>query len=709
MCAKHGSFVAILSFLLLIVLTGGCAEEAAPVATETSPISQGIATATTVPLNPQRIWQNGRGQARRVMLDRSGQFAAAATSQGLYLYETSAWSLQQTFSPDQPVYTAVFSPDSRFLAYVPLNSNQVEIWDLARQQPLRTLPHAEAPQRHLAFAPDGETLASASFDTLHLWRTEDGGDIAHIKPESGGRIRDLAFAADGSLVAASLIQEGADELAFWLAADGRPSGTISPGDDLWLANVQFSPNATLLAAEYGAGETYSSSADGLFLHYLGPPTPTRRLQIESRLITSAWAFSAAGQWLAAGYQDSQIAIWPLDSAQPPTMLPGPPAGELLTLAASGTGESITAFYDDGLVRRFSLPDGSLIAEQEIAYSQQEWQIEDTGEERLLLRQDNGRFQAWDTQSGTLLTSNDDHSAGPISSLAFSPDGQTLAVGMGTGLVHFLDVTDGETVGQLPDHAGGVDALAFAPDGRSLASGVGERISALAFDDTVRIWSWPDQELQREMSGDKDEVAGCSAFQNQIAFSPDGRLLAAASHDFTVQLWQADGSQLLHTLAGHEAPILDLAMAPDGSVLASAAEDGTVRVWSADDGQPLGVLQSPAFGWQSVSFAPDGSTLAAATAAGEIMLWDMPGADLVAQFSAALNPRSDLVFSADGSLLAGAVGSEVYLWQAAAGDLAYRLAGPGGQVTSLAFSKDGRSLAAGTQQGSTALWRLQTTD
>jgi hypothetical protein len=176
----------------------------------------------------------------------------------------------------------------------------------------------------------------------------------------------------------------------------------------------------------------------------------------------------------------------------------------------------------------------------------------------------GEIILWEGESGEALRTLEGH-ADAVISVAFAPDGQTLASGSWDGTVKLWDAESGEALHTLEGHIDAVTSIAFAPDGQTLASG--------SWDGTVRLWDAASGDLLRTLEGHTDWVTS-------IAFAPDGQTLASASGDGTVRLWDAASGDLLRTLEGHTDWVTSIAFSPDGQTLASGSWDSTVRLWGA---------------------------------------------------------------------------------------------------------------------------------
>ncbi len=192
----------------------------------------------------------------------------------------------------------------------------------------------------------------------------------------------------------------------------------------------------------------------------------------------------------------------------------------------------------------------------------------------------------------------------------------------------------------------------------------------------------------------------------IAFSPDGSMLASASYDFTIKLWDLATNRQLRTLSGHAGAVRSVAFAPGGGALASGSEDGTVRIWDIRRAKELHILKSPIVGSvKAVAFRPDGKTLASAGNGG-ITLWDVARATPLRTFRSRYDVWS-IAFSPDGRILASEDKDlEVTLWNVETGTV-LRTLKQQSRVESIAFSPDGVTLASGGQDKTIILRNVHT--
>ena len=199
-------------------------------------------------------------------------------------------------------------------------------------------------------------------------------------------------------------------------------------------------------------------------------------------------------------------------------------------------------------------------------------------------------------------------SGYVTSVAISPDGQTLVSGSNDKTIKIWQLSTGQELRTLTGHSGWISSLAISPDGQTLVSG--------SWDKTIKIWQLSTGQELRTLTGH-------SAHVGSVAISPDGQTLVSGSGDNTIKIWELSTGRELRTLTGHSASVSSLAISPDGQTLVSGSgsdEGGTIKIWQLSTGQLLCTLTGHSGYVTSVAISPDGQTLVSGSYDHTIKIW-----------------------------------------------------------------------------------------
>ncbi|WP_141578882.1 WD40 repeat domain-containing protein [Actinomadura sp. WMMA1423] len=547
-----------------------------------------------------------------------------------------------------------FSPDGRLLASVEGDSGRtvVTLRDPSTLAPITELDDGPTSKGavvpHLAFSRDGRVLAASGDHAVRMWDAATHERLATI---STGRAGPTAFdlAPDGR----HFVTGGTDGTIRLWDARTRKAATL-PGRGWNLADVRYSPDGRAIATADKVHPVvlWDTAARRALRPLTGLPGPG-----------AAVAFSGDGAMLATDTNDGKVQLWDTATGLPLAQLTGHQGG-LNTVAFQPQGHTLASAGMDQTVRLWSLDRSVLTVHpsnsvNSVAYSP---------DGRTLAAGTDGTVRLWDTATGRMTPIP--APAGPANAIAFSPSGSVLAAGAGQNVL-LWDTAHRRPITRLPARPGlPVQGLAFSPDGRTLATVSGDAGAAGALGGRLQLW---DVGSGRNLAAlappgmDRGQVGGTLL---TVAFSPDGRTLATGDASGFVRFWDVAARRVVDEFwNGAAGSVLALAFSPDGRTLATGGQNQIVRLWDARTHRRIAELTGHTGIVWRLAFDRDGTSLATAGFDGSVRLWDVAARRLTA-----------VLTSPSPSIL-----------------------GTPPQVFAVGFSPDGGTVAAGRANGTILRW------
>ena len=636
-----------------------------------------------------------------------GKWLASAGSDGRVM----VWSSESGSCRVSPVKHresvewVAYSPDGMTLATASADMT-VKLWPDGR-----TLRGHVRPVICVAFSPDGKTVASASSKALRFWDVETGENYATIQGAEGGH---LAFSPDGQTLAWKGPGDGSTrrgETVNLYAARRIPWAMSLEHVVDSLPQIGFSPDGKTLGA-----------FDGEAIRLLDVDSGRTKAVCKSHPQGAAsLTFSPDGRYVAAS--SGGVKLWKVETGEELVTLRGhvgrinmmhfSPDGKTLASADSNPPTTIRIWDVENQTERHVMrahgdrmralafsPDGGTLASASRRVS----------------------IELWSTTTGREYASLRGHRK-DVASFSFSRDGKTLASGGRDQTIVLWDFNRGACTKRatLTGHLGPVTSVEFSPDSKTLASVASvyiyknkRRPTTDQLDGKIELKVWDAVTGKERFSVEMDHRK-FSRFA--YSYSPDGKTLAT-SGDRTIKLWDTKTGHERASLEGHSRLITSLMFSPDGLTLASTSggKGGTIKLWKASRSRHRLTLKRHTGAVKSVVFSPNGDLLASASEDDKVKLWESRTGEELASFSG--GSRALVAFARDGKHLMWPLGGslkivDVETHQKSSLPAQRERGAPrpirlhGKQIFAFEFSADFRRLATGggSSSRSIRLWNL----
>jgi WD40 repeat protein/serine/threonine protein kinase len=524
----------------------------------------------------------------------------------------------------------------------------------------------------VAYSPDGRLLASAGA-TPRVWDARTGR-LLHTLTGHTKQVHRVVFSPDGSRLATSSLD---DSLRVWDAATGRQLVTIDRPTGQPTQGLAFTPDSRQIASAEGglrssAVKFWDVATGNELFSWKAPSLPSNNSVIGA-------ALSPDGKHMAVF---SYSAIWLVEVETKKAVPLKMPASPIVRVVFSRDGGRLAA-CGSGQVRIWHVPSGNVQTTAHFAAVPIYGLAFSPDGRSLAVSNNDHTVQVHDAADGRAVMTLRGHSD-VVNAAVFSPNGRQIASAGRDGTIRFWDITapqEGPWFSGLP---GQIRRTAF--------SGDGQRLTAIG----PRLQTWEVITGRALFARQFAIMPGTSVSAPGTALSQDGRYLAGTTA-FNLFLFEATTGKEVFAERNEKYQAHDLAFSPDGRLLAQSSWDGSVRVRDGQTGRLLQSLEGHRSGAAApvrIAFSPDGTRLAS-TRWPDVKIWDTGTWQELFSLNGHRANVLSLSFSVDN-----------HVWDATMGTKMFDLSGQADPVTCVTFSPDKKRLFSCGQEGSINVWDLQ---
>jgi len=573
------------------------------------------------------------GIALAITFSPNGTYAAGGYSDNkIVIWNTEDWSVSQVLSShSERVLSLAFSPNGLFLASGSADDT-IRIWSTTTWTNIKRMTQHTGNIHAITFSPDGTRLVSASqYHRIRVWDTTTWSNI-ETKKNHSALVNSISFSPDGKYLASGSYD---NTVNIWDTSTWTVSKTLTAhGSNVYA--VAFSPDGKVLA---------SGSADATtIIHDVSTWNNIATLKGHSRRV-SELAFSPDGKYLASGGYLGSIAIWDTDTwkgwrtlnahSDLIDALTFSPLSDMLIIGSEDKSstvwdtnnwtlqQTLAGHSNEITFVKYSQMDNQLMSCDEnaviIDWDTILWKSQElvglsemsrlysavlSQDQKMLAVGYYNELRIWLTSSW----SNIEYKTGTfkgVQALAFSPDGNYLAMATGDKTILVFDTMTWATIATLSGHTGYIYSIQFSPDGRHIISG--------GSDGSIIVWKTATWTLFNNLSGHSQHV-------NALAFSHDNLYFASGSSDKTIRIWTTSTWTSVKSISGHTESITSLCFSPYNNYLVSGSGDKTVKIWSASSWDLLQSLGGHSHTITSIDISKNGNFITCGLRNGEMHIW-----------------------------------------------------------------------------------------